>query len=228
MRQGMPGKAAAAAGIGAALGAVFGAVGMALGQLILSLAAESAAIGGLPLAERGAALARIPGWIVLGTAVGAASGMRSLSLRRISAGAFGGFIGGLIGGIAAEALTALTVRFFGRAAGLLLWGLAVAYLADRMESRRARGRLTVLTGPLKGRSFPVNQRNMTVAFGSGNAERNGASDEARVSLKGGTVAISPKAGATVVVNGEAAERTELRYDDVVKVGETTLIYEAKR
>lgn len=228
MRQGLPGKAVAAAAIGAVLGAVFGALGMALGQLILSIAAESAAIGGAPLAEKGAALARIPGWIVLGIAVGAASGMRSLSLRRIIAGAFGGFIGGFIGGVVAEVLTATTARFYGRAGGMLLWGLAVAFLADRMESRRARGRLTVLNGPLKGRSFPVNQRNMTVAFSSGEATKVGTPETAKVSLKGGTVAICPKNGATVVVNGESTNATELRYDDVVKVGGTTLIYEAKR
>ena len=228
MRQGLPGRAVASAATGAVLGALFGALGMALGQLLLSLAAESAAIGGAPLAEWGAALARIPGWIVLGTAVGAAAGLRSLSLRRIVAGAAGGFVGGMIGGVAAEALTAATARFYGRAGGMLLWGLAVAFLADRMENRRARGRLTVLTGPLKGRSFPVNQRNMTVAFGTSGATKPGSDEGALVSLKKGTVVIGPKKGATVAVNGESAERTELRYDDVIKVGGTTLIYEAKR
>jgi hypothetical protein len=236
MRQGLPGKAISSSIIGALLGAVFGSLGMALGQFILLMAAEAAAIGGAPLATRGAALARIPGWIVLGTAVGAASGLRSMSPRRILSGAVGGFIGGAIGGVAAELLTAVSARFYGRAAGMVLWGLAVAFLADRMENRRARGRLTVLTGPLKGRSFPVNQRNMTVAFskradvplGAGGVTQVGDGEGAKVTLKGGTVVLDPKDGATVAVNGESAKATELRYDDVVKVGGVTLIYEAKR
>lgn len=238
LRQNQPRKVVSGIIVGSLTGIVFGALGMAVGQLILSVLANSAAITGAGLASYGAAYARIPGWIILGTAVGASSGLRSRSPGRIAAGAAGGFIGGLIGGVAAELLSGITAGFYGRAAGMMLWGTAVAFLADRMESRRARGRLTVLTGPLKGRSFPVNQKKLRIARASsadltipGNPGDDGATvvgDAALVRLKNGTVILEPSAKTEVKINGEKAGTTELRYDDVVKVDGVTMIYEAKR
>lgn len=234
LRQNQPRKIISGIIVGSLTGILFGALGMAAGQLILSLMAGTAAISE-------AAFARIPGWVILGTAVGGASGLRSRSLRRIAAGATGGFIGGLIGGAAAELLTGMTSGIYGRASGMLLWGTAVAFLADRMESRRARGRLTVLTGPLKGRSFPVNQKNFTIAR-SGSADLTLLEDPgaaatteaaatgaaALVRLKKGTVILESSENVKVEINGEKTEATELRYDDVIKVDGVTLIYEAKR
>lgn len=227
LRQKQPGKVFSGIIIGSLTGLIFGALGMAAGQLILSLIVSSGS-------AVSAAYARIPGWTILGAAVGSASGLRSRSLRRISAGAFGGLIGGLIGGAAAEWLTGLTDGFYGRAAGMILWGTAVAFLADRMERKRGRGRLTVLSGDLKGRSFPVNQKKMRISHNRsadltipGTVE-NGFGAAPLVRLKNGTVIIEPGDGGKVEINGEKAEKTELRYDDVIKVDGVTLIYEAGR
>ncbi len=238
LRQNQPRKVITGIAVGSITGLLFGALGMAAGQLILSMLADSAAITGAGLASYGAAFARIPGWIILGTAVGAASGIRSRSPGRIAAGAAGGFLGGLIGGIAAELLTGITEGIYGRGVGMLLWGTAVAFLADRMESRRARGRLTVLTGPLKGRSFPVNQNklriarsvsaDLTIPGDPADAESTLVGDAALVRLKKGTVVLEPSKKAKVEINGEKAGTTELRYDDIVKIDGVTLIYEAKR
>ncbi len=236
LRQNQPRKVITAVIIGSITGLIFGALGMAAGQLILSILVDTAAITGAGLASYGAAFARIPGWIILGTAVGGASGLRSRSLRRMAAGALGGFLGGLIGGAAAELLSGLSEGIYGRAVGMLCWGTAVAYLADRMESRRGRGRLTVLTGPLKGRSFPVNQKKMkisrsksadlTIPGDGGNAAYRG--DAALVRMKNGTVILEAGEAVEVEINGEKAGAAELRYDDVIKVDGVTLIYEAKR
>ena len=214
---------------GSITGLVFGILGMAAGQLILSQIAHSGSAAS-------AAYARIPGWAILGAAVGSASGLRSRSFRRMSAGALGGFIGGLIGGAAAEWLSGLTDGFIGRAAGMMLWGTAVAFLADRLERRRGRGRLTVLNGDLKGRSFPVNQKNMKISHnrsadltipGTDENYRN-AESSALVKLKNGTVILEPGESSEVILNGKKAGITELRYDDVIKVDGVTLIYEAGR
>lgn len=241
LRQNQPRKVVTGIIVGSVTGIVFGALGMAAGQILLSFLAGSAAITGAGLASYGAAYARIPGWIILGTAVGASSGIRSRSPGRIAAGAAGGFIGGLLGGAAAELLSGITTGFYGRAAGMVFWGTAVAFLADRMESRRARGRLTVLTGPLKGRSFPVNQKKLRISRSSsadltipGDSRSPGADgltvagDGALIRLKHGTVILEPSEKTEVKINGEKAGVTELRYDDIVKVDGVTLIYEAKR
>lgn len=238
LRQNQPRKVVSGIIVGSLTGIVFGALGMAVGQLILSVLANSAAISGAGLASHGAAYARLPGWIILGTAVGASSGLRSRSPGRIVAGAVGGLLGGLFGGIAAELLSGVTAGFYGRAAGMMLWGTAVAFLADRMESRRARGRLTVLTGPLKGRSFPINQKKLRIARASsadltipGDPAKDDATelgDGALVRLKNGTVILEPSEKTEVKINGEKAGATELRYDDIVKVDGVTMIYEAKR
>jgi hypothetical protein len=142
------------------------------------------------------------------------------------------------GGIAAELLTGITEGIYGRGAGMMLWGTAVAFLADRMESRRARGRLTVLTGPLKGRSFPVNQNklriarsvsaDLTIPGDPADVDSTLVGDAALVRLKKGTVVLEPSKKANVEINGEKAGTTELRYDDIVKIDGVTLIYEAKR
>ncbi len=215
--------------IGSVLGLVFGALGMAAGQLILTVLVDTAS-------TNLAAWARIPGWAILGTVVGSASGLRSRSLRRTAAGALGGFIGGLIGGVAAEYLSSLTTGFYGRAAGMLCWGMAVAYLADRMESRRGRGRLTILNGELKGRSFPVNQKKLKISHassadltipGTGYKSQEKAGT-AMVKMMGGTVILEPGEHTRVELNGEKAGKTELRYDDIIKVDGVAMIYEAKR
>ena len=233
LRQNQPRKVRSAILVGALTGLVFGALGMAAGQLLLSYIAGTAAMTGSRLVSYGAALARIPGWMILGMAVGGASGIRSRSIRRVAAGALGGLAGGLIGGLAAEALSALTSSLYGRLAGMLLWGAAVAVLADGMERRRARGRLTVLNGPLKGRSFPVNQNRLMIAH-SGSADltipgdSKGNADRAVVIFKRGAVMLRPSDDTVLEVNGVKSGVTELRYDDVIKIGETTMIYEAKR
>ena len=219
--------------VGALTGLVFGALGMAAGQLLLSYIAGTAAMTGSRLVSYGAALARIPGWMIFGMAVGSASGIRSRSIRRVAAGALGGLAGGLIGGVAAEVLSALTSSLYGRLAGMLLWGAAVAVLADGMERRRARGRLTVLNGPLKGRSFPVNQNRLMIPIQVRRispypAIRRSNADKAVVILKRGAVMLRPSDDTVLEVNGVKSGVTELRYDDVIKNGETTMIYEAKR
>jgi len=229
LRQKQPGKLRGAVFTGSLVGLIFGALGMAAGQLLMTSLADAPWM-------RSPSLARIPGWIILGCAVGSASGLRSGSLRRISGGVLGGFIGGTIGGIAAEFLSSLTSGFYGRAAGMMLWGTAVAFLADRMESRRSRGRLTVLTGDLKGRSFPVNQKKMKISRSRsadltipGDADVPAAKEpDALVRLKNGTVILEPGENTEVQLNGEKAGVTELRYDDVIRVDGVTMIYEAER
>jgi len=229
LRQNQPGKLGGAVLTGSLVGLIFGALGMAAGQLIMASLADAPWM-------RSPSPARIPGWIILGTAVGSASGLRSGSLRRISGGALGGFIGGTIGGFAAEFLSSRIDGFYGRAAGMMLWGTAVAFLADRMESRRGRGRLTVLTGDLKGRSFPVNQKKMKISH-SKSADLTIPGDaavpvkkepDALLRMKNGTVILEPGENTEVKLNGEKAGITELRYDDVIKVDGVTMIYEAKR
>ena len=235
LRQAQPRKVITAIAVGGLFGGIAGALGMAAGQSLLAVLAGNAAVTGAGLAARGAAMARIPGWVITGTAVGAVSGIRSRSLRRIIAGAIGGFFGGLLGGIASEGLTGATSRFYGRGAGMVIWGIAVAFLADRMEARRARGRLTVLAGPLKGRSYPINQKTLSIAGSPradltipGDAKGAAPGEGAQILLKRGTVVLEAGEGTEVKVNGEVSPKTELRYDDVVKVGNLTMIYEAKR
>ena len=228
LRQNQPHKLPGALLSGSLMGLVFGALGMGVGQLIMASLADFASIPPY--------WARIPGWIILGTAVGSASGLRSGSLRRMAGGALGGFIGAALGGVAAELVSGMIDGFIGRLAGLLIWGTGIAFFADRMESRRGRGRLTVLNGNLKGRSFPVNQKKLKVSHSKsadltipGGAEGSGEKTvSALVKLKKGRVILEPGENTVVELNGEKAGVTELRYDDVIKVDGVTMIYEARR
>ncbi len=218
--------------VGSIIGAVAGSLGMLVGQVLMALIVDTTGSGA---GNWNGALSRIPGWVIMGMAIGAASGIRSGSLRRIGAGLVGGGLGGLLGGAIAESAGAFSGGLPGRAAGMIIWGIAVAWLADVMEARRSSGRLTVLSGPLKGRSFPVNQHNMTIAVGRkddltipGDASDSAESGVTRLSLRKGTVVLQAADGESLQVNGENTEKTELRYDDVIKVGGTTVIYEVRR
>ena len=230
LRQHQKGKLRESVIVGGIVGALAGAGGMLLGQFLTGLLSHS--LSGNLLTGWSGMLARMPGWAIMGLAIGAASGIRSRSFRRIAAGLAGGLIGGLVGGAVAELLGRWTGSFAGRGAGMILWGALVALLADLMEARRARGYLTVLSGPLKGRTFPVNQNRMTIAAG-GRADltipgKSGETDigVTRVNVKNGTVLIEASETGEVKVNGEPVDRTELRYDDVIRVGGATIIYEA--
>ena len=108
-------------------------------------------------------VSRAIGWAVLGVFVGAGEGVRAASLKKIAVGVLGGLVGGLVGGFALEYAALLFPQLaYPRLLGFLILGLAIGVFYGLVERGLSFGVLRLLTGPLKGKEFLLNQRRMNI------------------------------------------------------------------
>ncbi len=217
--------------LGAASGCVGGAVGMLVGQAALWLT------GDVILRSRGdfrsavLPVSRAIGWAVLGLFVGAGEGIRAASPRKIVVGVFGGLIGGLAGGLALEGARLLDPAVtWWRLGGFVLMGLGVAFFYALIERGMSLGVLRVLTGPLKGKEYLLNQPRLRL----GRARRNEialppyddlAPVQARIRITGGEPMLTNlEPGVPLLVNERRVETCKLRLGDVIRLGSARLLY----
>jgi hypothetical protein len=226
---GISGGVSARKWVGVTTGAVFGLIAGAvgalagqalylwLGQWALRAARESKFVG-LPIA-------RAVGWSIMGVIIGASEGSRLRSVKRALIGAAGGFLGGITGGLVLEYSSLVFPDVAAaRPAGSVALGLLLAAGFALMERRFLIGTLVLITGPLRGREYPLPPGRTTIGSGLRDTislvpygevkERNAIIYGDRSGL-----VIEPGRGSRVVVNEAATEdRLALKYDDVIDVG----------
>ena len=221
---------------GSLTGALFGAFGMVTGQLILTELLNNSSLAFSEPGRMVYFLLIVPGWAVLGGVIGASAGIRAMSLRRIFYGFLGGLTGGIIGGFFTAVFPDLINPYYGRLTGFLIWGIAVAVLSDLFDIKQSSGRLIILNGPDKGITYNINKNKMTLSdskraditiSGETEDQTEAHSGYARVYVKKGTVFFEPENQNLVQINGHASETAKLRHHDVIRIGGTTLLYEAE-
>lgn len=216
---------------GSIVGIIGGIVGTLLGQsLILQLA--SYFDYSKPILK---ILIKAVGWIIPALFIGMAEGIRSLSLVKILYGLLGGAIGGFFGGLFMESASILFNSItWGRFAGFIVLGLAILFFFSLLEKRFSKGVFRILNGPLKGKKMALNQRKLTL----GKTEKNDFALKkyeeierlhAVVLVRHSIVSISPfRAAYGLYVNDEKVDDSiELKYEDVIRIGNARFLYEVK-
>lgn len=176
-----------------------------------------------------APLSRAVGWGLLGLIIGAVDGIRSGSVKRTWIGISGGVLGGLLGGLLLEFLTKFWSNgFFARGLGLAVMGLGIGLFFTLFEYSHAYGRVRVLTGPLRGKEYVLVMKRTKI----------GSSLRANIPLNNysGVVknhavltadregVIIQEAKGTVFVNEQSVTKQELKYEDVIHLGDARLFY----
>jgi hypothetical protein len=217
--------------LGGAVGCVGGAAGLLVGQAVLWIIGETFLRSSASFRLVVLPVSRAIGWGVLGVFIGAAEGVRAGSARKIGMGVLGGLAGGLVGGFALEYARVLSPAFiWWRLLGFLVLGLAISLLYALVESGLSLGVLRVLTGPLKGKEYLLNQNRMRL----GRSRRNEialpdyedlAEVQARIRIRKGEVVLANVApGPALLVNEKKVEETKLKLGDVIRIGSVRLFY----
>lgn len=150
--------------IGCGLGLVAGTDRRFLGRLQHALSGLiGGAVGGLIGGLTGAILytyAGLPrafGWMIMGTAIGAAEGLHQNSFRRVRNGVIGGALGGLLGGVLFGLLVRPGAEMTSRALAFVVLGISIGALIGLTHVVLRRGWLTVLDGFRPGRQLILDQ-----------------------------------------------------------------------
>jgi hypothetical protein len=209
--------------LGALTGIAGGVVGVFLGQ---SLLLKMTAIKG-EMAPLLAALIQALCWMIMGMFVSMGEGFRSRSGHKLLYGVLGGMAGGLLGGFVLEVLTS-------RLLGLIILGGSITFFYALMEKNFSRGVLRVLNGPMKGKKLALNQRALTVGQGDKNdLALIGYRDveekcHAVIHVKSDQTVIEPFSHRyEVFVNDTKIQKTILKYEDVIRIGDARFLYEVK-
>lgn len=215
--------------LGAVFGIVAGGVGALAGQAIY-LAIGQAVLVSPASRSIGLPLARGIGWAVMGTIIGVAEGARLRSGQRAAIGALGGFVGGLAGGVIIEyGSLAFGSAGWVRPAASVVLGLLIAAGFAVIERGFLLGSLVLVTGPLRGREYPLPPGRTTIGRSVGDTislvPYDGLSKRHAVitGRKSGLTLESGAADAEVRVNEETVERVELKFDDVIDVGKARFV-----
>jgi hypothetical protein len=220
--------------LGAAFGCAGGAAGMLVGQAALWLAGDAIIRSRGDFRSFVLPVSRAIGWAVLGLFVGAGEGIRAASLRKIVVGILGGLLGGLAGGLALEGarLWAPDVPWL-RLGGFVLLGIGIALFHALIEKGMSLGVLRVLTGPLRGKEYILNQSRLRL----GRARRNEialpsyedlAPVQARIRISGsGAMVTNLEPRLPLLVNDMKVEESRLRLGDVIRLGTARLLYRSE-
>ena len=101
-------------------------------------------------------LGRIPGWILMGLAIGAVEGIYDRSPRKLRNGLIGGGIGGLVGGLLFDPLSAMVHSGTGmasRATAFVILGMCIGLLIGVVQFVLKQAWLTVVDGFRPGRQL---------------------------------------------------------------------------
>jgi hypothetical protein len=235
--------------IGFLIGAVEGVVSrnpkkaLLSGAIIGGLGLIGGAIG-LPIAEGlfqvigGYSWARPFGWGMFGLLTGAAAAYKGGS--QAWKGAVGGFAGGVLGGLMLEFTRAnLSDPLLGKAAGLILMGAAVGGCIALIVYTLSKAWFEVKSGKLKGMEFILDKflqpNGPTAIIGSSSLKADIALPDPDISpqhamLQGGGNFFNLKdmSMTGTFVNNKRVEQTRLSNQQVIRMGNTELVYHEKR
>ncbi|GAP20152.1 FHA domain-containing protein [Leptolinea tardivitalis] len=213
-------------------GAIIGSLGLVGGAL------------GLPIAEGffqaigGFAWARPLGWGLFGLLTGTAAAYKGGA--QIWKGAVGGFVGGILGGLLLEfARGSLADPLLGKAAGLVMMGMAVGGCIALIVYTLSKAWFEVKTGKLKGTEFILDKflqpNGPSAIIGSSSLKADIALPDPDIApqhamMQGGGNYFNLKdmSMTGTFVNNKRIEQARLSNLQVVRVGNTELVYHEKR
>lgn len=174
-------------------------------------------------------LSRALGWSILGLVIGSVDGFRSRSVRRIGVGILGGFMGGLTGGVLLEILTGYwSNAFLARGVGLGVMGIGIGLFYTLFEISRSYGIIRVLSGPLRGKEYLLLMKKIDIGS-SGNvsiplSDYSGVLGHHATIKANNKEVIIQEAEGSVLVNDQPIIKHELKYEDVIRIGDAKLFY----
>ncbi len=213
------------------------------GVIIGGLGLVGGAIG-LPIAEGffqvigGYAWARPLGWGLFGLLTGTAAAYKGGA--QIWKGALGGFAGGILGGLLLEfARNSLSDPLLGKAAGLVMMGMAVGGCIALIVYTLSKAWLEVKSGKLRGTEFILDKflqpNGPSAIIGSSSLKADIALPDPDISpqhamLQGGGSYFNLKdmSMTGTFVNNKRVEQTRLSNQQVIRMGNTELVYHEKR
>ena len=207
------------------LGGVAGAIGLPLSEFLFQVSGAGF-------------LGRALGWGIFGLLIGLAEGITGRS--QAWKGMLGGLIGGCLGGILLEsAQTFFRDTLVGKMAGLLLLGAAVGALISLIVTLLARAWLEVASGKLKGTEFILDKfmrrGGPSVAIGSSPLKSeivlpdpDIAAQHALLTGSGSNFNIKDISLSGTYINKRRIERAQLSDRQVIRMGNTEMIYHEKR
>ncbi|MDP1716113.1 MAG: FHA domain-containing protein [Anaerolineales bacterium] len=209
----------------ALLGLVAGAIGLPLSEYLFQ------AVGA-------GFLGRALGWGVFGLLLGLAEGVVGKS--QAWKGMLGGLIGGAFGGVLLEsAPNWLGNPLSGKAAGLVLLGASVSAFISLIVVLLSRAWLEVISGKLKGTEFILDKfmkaGGPSIAIGSSALKSeivlpdpDIAPQHAMLNGDGMRFFLKDMSLAGTYINGKKIERTQLSNGQMIRMGNTEMIYHEKR
>lgn len=212
---------------------VSGGVGLVAGTAALPLSELSF------LTVGGRILGRSLGWALFGTLLGLANGVMGGS--QVWKGALGGFIGGAVGGALLEpTLRQFSNPLLGKVAGLMLLGAAVGAFTALIAVALSRAWLEVRSGKLRGSEFILDKfmrEGSPAAIIGSNVLKSDialpdpdiAPQHARLKGFGTHFTIQDMSvGSGTFVNGRKIERHRLSNREMIRFGNTDLVYHEGR
>jgi hypothetical protein len=220
-----PGKALTSGAIIGGLGLIGGAVGLPIAE-------------GLFQAVGGYSWARPLGWGLFGLLTGTAAAYKGGA--QMWKGALGGFAGGILGGLLLEfARNTLSDPLLGKAAGLVMMGMAVGGCIALIVYTLSKAWFEVKSGKLKGTEFILDKflqaNGPSAIIGSSSLKADIALPDPDIApqhamLQGGGSYFNLKdmSMTGTFVNNKRVEQTRLANQQVVRLGNTELVYHEKR
>jgi hypothetical protein len=199
---------------------------------------------GLPLAESlfqvlgGDGISRALGWTLFGLLIGIGIGVTSRS--EIWKPALGGMIGGLLGGVLLEGLRSMFANpLVGKALGLGALGASIGIFIALIVLILSRAWLEVTSGKMKGSEFIldkfISQSGPSAYIGSSPLKADIVLPDPDISpqhalLKGedSHFTIKDLSLEGTFLNGKKIEISQLRANQVLKVGNTEMVYHERK
>lgn len=178
--------------------------------------------------------ARILSWAIMGMFIGTAEGLRARSVQKIQAG----IIAGLAGGIAGGAIVETAMLFFPtdswlKLPGFMIMTMGTALLTILIEIKTSPGIFRVLNGTSKGRKYLINQKR--TRMGSHKACDISIKGREKIPAfavtlkrKGKELILQTENNFRVLVNDDFVESCTLKYDDVIKIGDSKFLFEVRQ
>lgn len=210
--------------IGGVLGAIAGAIGLPLAELVFQ-------------ATGGEMLGRVLGWTVFGMIIGLSEGV--VGGTQMGKGGMGGAVGGAIGGVVLELANQMSDNLVvGKMVGLMLLGACVGAFMALIALLLSRAWIQVRSGKMKGVSFELDKfisaRSAPVYIGSDpkcfiyiSLDKDVEPEHAMLRGESTHFVLENLSSSGTYVGSSAVEKRTLTNHDVIRVGNTELVYYEK-